>query len=556
MKVSDNSPANQAARIWPKTGWWLAIFLCWPTVREAAGAPVRDENLFLTTNLLRISIEIPPEGVQRLRNSVSGFQRPGLPNFARPEARATIMEGGQIYTNVAVQVKGTSSFQPIDSHPSLTLKFDKYSSGQKFHGLSKISLNNLAQDPTMLQEKLSRDLFASAGLPVTRADHAIVTLNGRVLGIYGLMEGFNREFLARFFTRTDGNFYDPGVLQDIDGAITVTSGKHPNHHAGLERLLAAAREPDPDRRFAALDRALDLDRFVSMLAMEALLCHSDSYSMNRNNYRLYHNPENDKIVFIPHGMDRVLGGHRSGLDLPVVPPMLGLVARAFISTPEGRRRHVERVGVLFTNLFQTGRLTERIREMDSKIAGLGINQHAQYFEDLSQRMSVRALYLKDQLAHPEEIARLPSCLRFGSDNSAAVTCWKPKRIDERPVATCEPAWRDGKQVFHVSLPKGVLRVSLESTVTLPAGRFRVAGKLQAISPSGSPVSVSAGLVRYSARRFGVEFHPLNSQPAGTAITVSTGFAPEEVEFRCDISAPGAADFWFDPSSFQVIRQPD
>jgi hypothetical protein len=104
-----------------------------------------------------------------------------------------------------------------------------------------------------------------------------------------------------------------------------------------------------------------------MMAMETILCHSDSYSMNRNNYRLYHDPATDKIVFMPHGMDRVLGTHRSALDLAIVPPALGLVARAVLSTPEGHAVTFS-VSACFYQCFRPDQLCRRVCEIDSRIA--------------------------------------------------------------------------------------------------------------------------------------------------------------------------------------------
>ena len=309
------------------------------TALDPAGAQAPGSDLFTDTNLLRISIEIPDAGMQILRQT-----RTGQSSQTKPKAEARVSEGGRVYTNVTVQLKGFTTFQPIDRLPALTLNFDKLAPKQRFHGLAKISLNNSAQDRTRLHEKLSRELFAAAGVPVPRADHAIVSLNGRELGLYVLVEGYDKEFLKRHFRRTDGNLYEGGVLQDIDRPLHVNSGKDPTDRTAVQRLIRAAREPEPERRLRALEEVLDLNRFLSMMAMETILCHSDSYSMNRNNYRLYHDPGTDKFVFMPHGMDRVLGTHRSSLDLPIVPPALGLVARAVLSTEEGRRRYGERAG--------------------------------------------------------------------------------------------------------------------------------------------------------------------------------------------------------------------
>jgi spore coat protein CotH len=165
-----------------------------------------DEDIFQSTNLPRLSIQIPDEGMELLRRSRSARSQQ-----TKPQAQARVMEGERVYTNVTVQLKGFTSFQPIDRLPGLTLNFDKLAPGQNFHGLTKISLNNSLQDPSRLHEKLARELFAAAGVPVPRAAHALVTLNGRELGLYVLTEGFDKTFLSHHFKRSDGNLYEGHV---------------------------------------------------------------------------------------------------------------------------------------------------------------------------------------------------------------------------------------------------------------------------------------------------------------------------------------------------------
>ena len=376
-----------------------------------------NENIFENTNLLRVSIEIPASGVAELRKYE---WKPGNTNRAnRPKVLARVTEGAKTYTNVTVHLKGGyGSFQPIDRMPSLTLNFDRAAPGQNFHGLTKISLNNSNQDPTCIHEKLCRELFAAAGVPVPRSDYAVVTLNGRKLGLYVLTEGYNKKFLSRYFERTEGSLYDGGYLQDIEQPLELNSGKRQGDYSALQRLSVALREGDPAKRFQSLEKWVDLDRFISMVAMEVMLCHWDSYSMNRNNYRVYHDPKTDKLVFMPHGMDQVLGIDRDNLDLSVTPTMVGMVAKALMSTPEGRRRYLERFERLFTELFRSERLTRRVHEIDSKIAPelqqpekrwtlrsknpkafiKTSGDHATDTEELCQRISTRAENISKRLS--------------------------------------------------------------------------------------------------------------------------------------------------------------
>ena len=69
----------------------------------------------------------------------------------RPRVKAIVREGGVIYTNVEVHLKGSAgSFRSVDDNPGLTLNFEKSAPGQTFHGYRKISLNNSVQDKSFL----------------------------------------------------------------------------------------------------------------------------------------------------------------------------------------------------------------------------------------------------------------------------------------------------------------------------------------------------------------------------------------------------------------------
>src|SRR2546426_464197 len=200
---------------------------------------------------------------------------------------ATVREGTLVYTNVAVHLKGAAgSFRPVDDKPGLTLNFDKLAKGQRFHGLGKISLNNSVQDPSYITDKLCRELFEKAVVPVSRAGYATVSLNGRRLGLYVLTEGWNKQFLKRYFNNVKGNLYDGGFARDITGRLFVNSGDDPDDVSDLKALVAAAKERNFTNRLGRLEQTLDLDRFITFVALDALLWNWDGYVLNRNNYRV------------------------------------------------------------------------------------------------------------------------------------------------------------------------------------------------------------------------------------------------------------------------------
>lgn len=79
----------------------------------------------------------------------------------------------------------------------------------------------------------------------------------------------------------DGNLYDSGFLRDVTDDLQVNSGDEKESRAGLDRLVDASNEPSPAKRWERLNEVLDMDRFLTFVAMEVLTCHWDGYSLNR-----------------------------------------------------------------------------------------------------------------------------------------------------------------------------------------------------------------------------------------------------------------------------------
>lgn len=257
---------------------WLGLSgCCWAT-NELSRAPFPGADLFSDGAVCRLQIDLSSEACASLRRN------------PRTDVAATVSEGAVSYGQVALHLKGaTGSFRPVDDKPSLTLDFSKLQNGRRFHGLRKLHLNNSLEDPSYLQERLGSELFQAAGIPAARVAHARVSLNGRKLGIYILKEGFTEDFLARHFQHISGELYEPEDGHDVDQRLKRLSVLAPTEgRAALKALAAAAKEPDLTARWSRLGSVLDVDRFISFMAMEVMLAHRDGYCLARNNFRLYH----------------------------------------------------------------------------------------------------------------------------------------------------------------------------------------------------------------------------------------------------------------------------
>ena len=175
-------------------------------------ASPETDALFSGQTVLALSIEVEAQGLETLRaNSSNRYNSPN-----RPDALATVREGTNIFHRVAIHLKGSAgSFRDVEQKPAFTLHFNENIPGQRFHGLEKISLNNSVQDSTYMCEFLGRLIFNATSVPVPRAGHATVTFNGEPLGLYVLLEGWNKRFLKRHFPDLKGNLYEGAFRNDI-----------------------------------------------------------------------------------------------------------------------------------------------------------------------------------------------------------------------------------------------------------------------------------------------------------------------------------------------------
>lgn len=500
-------------------------------------------------DLWRLQIEIGAPDVETLRGYFWNRPRGGQ-SSERPEVLAIVREGGQVYSNVALNLKGAAgSFRPFDDKPALTLSFSKHVPGQRFHGYSKVSLNNSVQDPSYLCEAISRELFEAAGVPAPRADHVTVLLNGRDLGLYVLTEGWGKPFLRRHFANVSGNLYDGGFVQDITGDLNVNSGDYASDRSDVDALLAAAGEPDPARRLERLTAVLDLDRFLSFLAMEILTCHWDGYALNRNNYRLFHDLETDRMVFLPHGMDQMFGVFRSSPESPVLPPVQGLVAHAFMTTPGASTRYFDRVTALRDEVFVPERLTNRVHELSRRIrptlAAYGSDvaeRHDREVAALCERILARAQSITEQLAAPRDP------LPFDANGVGLLSDWTP-RPDPRRAGEVqfEEGEADGRAVLRVLVGMGGGAGGWRTHARLEAGSYRFEGQARTRGVGlGGQVSLRLAAIRDPGGRSSDEawsefshhftvYHPL-----------------VEIEFLCELRA-AAGEAWFDRNSLRIVR---
>lgn len=529
VEVPESKPAkSQATAQPPKPGSKRA--------RQAAD-DAAAEALF-SGPLQRFVITFAPAEIQKLRDN------------PRTPVQATVTVGTNRFEKVLVHVKGSAgSTRSVDDNPALTLNFDKLIPGQRFSGLDKIHLNNSVQDPSLLSEQLGRHLYEKLGIPTARATQALVSFDGRELGPYVLKEGYNRSFLRRHYPDPSGNFYDGGFVRDIDQDLDRDTGDGPLDYKDLQKLRDAANLSDLRRREAALDAILEVDRFITESALQALLVDWDGYGYNRNNYRIYFEPRTGKATFQPHGMDQLLGNIGKDLELPGG----GLLSRQLFDVPAYRDRFYAKIDQLLKDVFTKETLDAHFKRVGTRLMPL-----VQSLPQDQREWRTEAIHsFQDRAFRRIEIAKSrlesqPKPIRFEAGGVTALARWQPRY--QRGQVKIEAAKLGELDTLYIQAQAPDSVASFRAMIRLPIGKYEVRGRI---------------------RTRGVQAAPDQRYPGGAAFRLSGGdhvrlftgdsewtefvhpfqiHDPRDIELVAEIRAH-AGETWFDLKSMQLKMVP-
>ncbi len=447
-----------------------------PVYPITAPVEIRREPLF-DGPVLHWEVQVRRAGLEQLRKSGGPWNREN-----DSDASATVRAGGQVWTNVAIHLKGAAgSFRPVDDLPALTLNFGKLQDGQTCEGHRKLHLNNSVQDASRLDEILASEMYLQSGLPTPRATRALVSLNGRYLGIYVLKGGWDKAFLKQHFGSSKGNFYDSGFLKDLDTNLERDSGEGAPDWSDLIALRQSLAVPDPAERLQRVSRHLDIDRIATLGALQILLDDWDGYLRNRNNYRVYHVPASDRLVLMPHGMDQLWRSPRGSFS----PPLSSLLGQRLFSIPAMADRLTHRMRELTNTVFRPqfvdgvfsnaqSRLRERL-VLEGREAELPPVQRA--VDSTLQRTRQRMAAFVGQRYQP------PQPGEFDSNDRMRLTDWSSSSPEQEGYATRIEA-AEGTSVFRITASADEGRTSLQKRILLAPGLYQWEARVRTRSVSG------------------------------------------------------------------------
>lgn len=232
--------------------------------------------------------------------------------------------------NVGIHIKGGwGSTRGLDGkagfkvkvdyvNPSATAAEKAKQKNQSILGLTKLTLNNMVQDPSMLHEAVAYRLFRAMGVPAPRVGYANVYLNGNNYGLHATIETMDNVSMKRWFKSTKHIFegsYFPDVFSNVcvsklsdpancDHGMSIDTGSKTKTE-DLDKLILI-NQLDGAAWYQQMSTWTDMKELTAFWATELYVGHWDGYVNNRNNYYL-HSDSNGKFAMMPWGSDQTFG---------------------------------------------------------------------------------------------------------------------------------------------------------------------------------------------------------------------------------------------------------
>lgn len=269
-------------------------------------ATLPGDTLFADGQVIGINIKLSQLALDTLANNPT--------DYVNGDVDVTIAGTTTTYSGVGVRLKGKAgSLRTLDQKAAFVIKFNEYTKGQKLDGLTKLAVNNMVQDPSMIHERIGYILLNAMQVPSARSGYARVSVNAQLYGLYATVESVsNNEFLDRWLGGDDGNLYEGAYGTDVDSgsyqSFDQDNGTFINYEDVVE-LITAIDAMTPTNFMVEASKVIDMDRYVEFAATEIYMGHWDGYANYRNNFFIYRRPDNHLWTWIPWGIDQTFSDH-------------------------------------------------------------------------------------------------------------------------------------------------------------------------------------------------------------------------------------------------------
>jgi spore coat protein CotH len=290
---------------------------------------------------------------------------------------ARVLVDGASLDQAGVRSRGSGSRNA--AKPALKVDFDRYVPGQELQGYKNVILDNQITDPSFLRERLSYAVFEAMGIAAPRNAFARLFVNDAYWGLYQITEPVSKPFLHSRLGEEGGNLFEYNWLfawdfsplgrRASDYVPAVFQPQTNEDHldaSALVDFVAAASEGD-DASFArTMTPWLDLDRFVTQLAVENATAESDGLlgHQGMNNFYLYQYEGQRRFVFVPWDKDTAFATDR----VPVYDRVeTNVLARRLLLDAALRQRYVAELRRAVTSYVNDAWLGPRLEQAYAQV---------------------------------------------------------------------------------------------------------------------------------------------------------------------------------------------
>ena len=309
-------------------------------VSAVAAAQTASNAFFNDTEVQIVNLTMAPADWQTLQENY----------LKKTWYHVTLTWNGVISGDAGVRSHGgTGSRSPVK--PNLDVDFARYVAGQKYLGLPWVLLKANNQDPSNLREWLAMKLFRKAGLPGPREAPAQVYLNGKLLGLYYLVENIDAGYAQRFLGEGSGYLYewkygDSFALNDL-GSDPSVYGKYldlksgPSTNADLQTFAgfvqAVNRAGLTDSDYVAeISKYISPVLFMTHAAVESIIAEEDGLlgEAGTNNVYVYQFAGTSDYQFLAWDKDRTMKDQARPITEGIASGIVNALAKRLYAIPE------------------------------------------------------------------------------------------------------------------------------------------------------------------------------------------------------------------------------
>ncbi len=205
---------------------------------------------------------------------------------------------GVVFDSVGVKYKGNSTYSANQTKNPFHIELDTYKD-HIYDGYTDIKLSNVKNDPSFVREVLSYQILRQY-MDAPLSNYANVFINGNLIGLYSNSEAVSKKFLTSRFSSKSNTFvkcnppagagpqtsdfpnldYISQDSADYEDAYEIKSD------FGWKELINLCDTLEND--ISSIEKILDVDRALWMLAFNNVFVNLDSYSgAFSQNYYLY-----------------------------------------------------------------------------------------------------------------------------------------------------------------------------------------------------------------------------------------------------------------------------